>query len=111
MGIDSLKPMNDSDTFYGIKNTDEFNRVIINLELYIANEKKLVQNIKDTLSSLQKYYSSDNNSIVNSKISNLFTAMNMMLDNRSKYIESLKLTFDSYLKMNNDAFQNFNDIY
>lgn len=83
--------------------------IINKLELYIENEEKIVRDIKKTLSSLQSYYSGDNNSVVNSKIDNLVIALDMMLDNRTKYVESLRLTVEGYKTMDQDNTVEYND--
>lgn len=83
--------------------------IINKLELYIENEEKIVRDIKKTLSSLQSYYSGDNNSVVNSKIDNLVIALDMMLDNRTRYVESLRLTVEGYKTMDQDNTVEYND--
>jgi len=73
--------------------------IINKLELYIENEDRTVQNIKDSLSSLQSYYSGDNDSVIDPKVDTLISSLNVMLDNRMRYVDSLRLIVQGYVGM------------
>lgn len=94
----------------GIINDTEVILIINKLDLYIENEERIVQNIKSSLSSLQSYYSGDNDSVVNSKIDNLIIALDTMLDNRNRYVESLRLTVEGYKTHDQDSAVKYNGI-
>lgn len=92
----------------GIIDVSSVVMIINKLQLYIENEERILLNIKNSLLLLEDYYSGDNNKILKYKKDNLYNSLNIVLENRKKYIEYLNYIVNSYIDLDEKNMQSFN---
>lgn len=83
--------------------------IINKLQLYIENEERILLDIKNSLLILEDYYSGDNDGVLKSKKDNLYNSLNVVLENRKKYIEYLNYVVNSYIDLDEKSMLNFNN--
>lgn len=82
--------------------------IINKLKLYIENEELAISNIINSLSILDNYYSGENDKHIDNKRQNLYESLNIMLENRKKYVEYLEFVLKSYIDMDEKNMIHFN---
>lgn len=91
----------------GLIDTSSVILIINKLKLYIENEEKIIENIQNSLSLLENYYSGDNNKTINYKKNNLYEALNTGLKNKKKYIDYLEYIVNNYIDKDNSIMSKF----
>ncbi len=84
----------------GMIDTTSVLSIINKINLYIDNEKKIINNTQNSLSLLCSYYSSDNSNVIDEKINNLYYNLSLMLENKKKYVVFITNVLNMYITLN-----------
>ena len=81
----------------GIIDTSSVMLIANKIQLYVDNEEKIIDNIKKSLILLDKYYSSQNDKVLEIKKNSLCSALDILLKKKKNYVEYLKYIVNSYI--------------
>lgn len=71
--------------------------IVNRLKLYIENEEKTIISIKKALNNLNSLYISNNSNKALEKTNNLYNNLDIMLNNRQRYVEYINNIISIYI--------------